>query len=100
MKTKEDFLTEDGEWTCIECGACCLFPGPVTDLPHFARGDGGCRFLRDDMRCEIYKNRPAECYADSSDPELTAEACAWLYNKMAKEVADGVRSPFGRKLKT
>ena len=44
---------------CSGCGACCRLVGLVH--PEMDRGDAGCVFLGDDMRCTIYDERPYFC---------------------------------------
>ena len=69
-------------WVCQRCGACCKIlnthrPVKMVDrliLKLFNRGDGICRFLRDDNLCSIYEARPNICRVDKEDKELE-KAC-------------------------
>lgn len=54
-----DFLDENGNWKCIQCGACCKNVKAL--LPDFALPDGRCSKLGEDNRCSIYDNRPEVC---------------------------------------
>lgn len=64
MARLEEFL-KDGKWACNSCGACCSFIAPLVKnggLPkEFLCVDGSCKYLMSNMRCRIYKKRPAIC---------------------------------------
>ena len=69
MAKVDDFLTADGKWKCIACGACCAHIKPFIEnrkLPQsWMRHDGGCINLKD-KRCMIYENRPEVCRIDKT----------------------------------
>lgn len=71
-----DFLTPEGDWKCIQCGACCMVAGAVFG----DRGDGGCQYLTEDNLCGIYDDRPDICRTNpKTDPRVMATACWLLY---------------------
>lgn len=101
----DDFLDENGQWVCIQCGACCLV-GPAAFPEHpllskWNRGDGGCKKLTNSLRCSIYECRPDICNTRVNSPDATeverAMACAALRDAIDEQVARGDRSSKGRK---
>ena len=85
---RELFLTEDGKWQCIQCGACCKLIGPLVqrNLMHrgYDRGDGVCKKLNRDNTCAIYEGRPSLCRVSKHvfNQNDLAEACWRLYEKV------------------
>jgi Fe-S-cluster containining protein len=45
---------------CAKCGLCCRRLGQVAALNDYDRGDGVCRYLKNNL-CEIYEHRPDIC---------------------------------------
>lgn len=77
-----------GAWKCIGCGGCChqVPLHPELFEAGFDRGDGTCRHLGRDQRCEIYERRPASCRVTAeakADPEKMSQACAFV-NRLGK----------------
>ena len=50
---------------CDMCGACCRNIGASTIYSFLDRGDGVCKYLREN-KCSIYSNRPLLCNVDKS----------------------------------
>lgn len=48
-------------YDCKQCGACCRHVNFIPEMKAYDRGDGVCRHLRRDHRCEIYTHRPNIC---------------------------------------
>ena len=84
-KASNSMSTEEYEFPCTRCGACCIF------LPkHFGfdlREDGACIHLSEDNLCKIYDERPQLC---RHQPETTYEhhavACNWLQEREGMDV--------------
>lgn len=101
--TQADFLDDNGVWKCTACGACCIEAAML--MPEepaiIDRGDGGCKHLKSNMRCRIYNDRPPVCRTMTNSPDATdkqrADACAYLKNRMDRQIANGIRSGVGRK---
>jgi Fe-S-cluster containining protein len=92
------------QFHCTKCGLCCRLDLAPDLPPDWDRGDGFCKYLRQDMTCDIYETRPLVCRVDEHwdrDPDfvrdrtgvLTREQFhALLYEgcKRLQEDADGV----------
>lgn len=50
-------------YKCEKCGACCRNISKSNLYQKLDRGDGVCKYLRDNL-CEIYNNRPVLCRID------------------------------------
>ena len=46
---------------CKMCGKCCHYVNMIPDVRYLDRGDGVCRYLTSENKCEIYPNRPDLC---------------------------------------
>lgn len=46
---------------CTQCGACCKNISGCEELRDFDIGNGICRYLNSDNKCEIYPKRPLVC---------------------------------------
>jgi Fe-S-cluster containining protein len=69
-----DFLDGDGNWKCINCGACCKMIKFV--YPNLDRGDGACVHLNEENKCDIYETRPRLCRIPEWYPgKLRARDC-------------------------
>ena len=50
---------------CDKClGLCCRRIGQFEFMKIFDRGDGVCKYLTKDNKCEIYDHRPLICNTD------------------------------------
>lgn len=58
-------------WICTKCGNCCRHVGDVPSMASYARPDGSCKFLENNI-CTIYENRPPICNV------------AWVYEHFFK----------------
>lgn len=78
---------------CSQCGACCRNLHLSALYAELDRGDGTCRYLKDNL-CSIYQDRPLLCRVEESydalfcgvmDREsyfrLNLESCVKLQNK-------------------
>ncbi len=54
-------ILDGKEFKCQQCGACCKHLNKIHMLSSYDRGDGICKFLRNDNKCSIYNNRPLVC---------------------------------------
>lgn len=59
-------------WVCTKCGKCCQHVDKVPSLAGYARPDGSCVFLGEDMLCTVYDMRPPVCNV------------AWIYENFFK----------------
>ncbi len=50
---------------CDKCGLCCAHIGGVELYKDLDRGDGVCKFLKENL-CSIYNHRPILCRIDES----------------------------------
>lgn len=50
---------------CSKCGQCCQNLKGVELYSDLDRGDGICKFLKENL-CSIYENRPIICRIDES----------------------------------
>lgn len=50
---------------CNQCGECCRHLDRTNLYPWLNRGDGVCRYLKDN-KCSIYAERPLLCRVDES----------------------------------
>lgn len=48
---------------CNKCGLCCRNLKGITLYADLDRGDGVCKFLKEDL-CSIYETRPIFCRVD------------------------------------
>ena len=48
---------------CDKCGLCCRMLAYSNDMKEFDRGDGVCKYLKDNL-CSIYEKRPNICDAE------------------------------------
>ncbi len=48
-------------YSCEQCGACCRHINLIPEMSSYNRGDNICKYLQDDNKCKIYKNRPNIC---------------------------------------
>ena len=48
---------------CNQCGLCCKNISHIKELETFDRGDGSCKYLKDNL-CSIYESRPLICRID------------------------------------
>lgn len=58
-------------WICTKCGNCCRHVGEVPSMAGFAKDDGSCKFLENNI-CTIYEHRPPICNV------------AWVYEHFFK----------------
>lgn len=58
-------------WICTKCGNCCRHVGDVPSMAGFAKENGSCKFLANNI-CTIYENRPPICNV------------AWVYEHFFK----------------
>ena len=49
------------KFPCDKCGCCCKRINLMEEMKLFDRGDGTCKYLKDDNTCAIYDNRPDIC---------------------------------------
>ncbi len=79
------------KFSCDYCGLCCQNIGKIVQLKDFDRGNGVCKFLKEN-KCSIYKTRPEICRVEAmykyfspmsrkSFYELNAQACKTLKQK-------------------
>ncbi|GGZ88868.1 hypothetical protein GCM10007161_20470 [Ignatzschineria indica] len=54
-------MNKEHYFPCTSCGACCRYLHLATELQHLDRGDGVCKHLTKENRCEIYETRPEIC---------------------------------------
>lgn len=50
-------------FNCDKCGSCCRNLDKSKLYEDLDRGDGTCKFLKDNL-CTIYENRPLKCRVD------------------------------------
>ncbi len=48
-------------FNCKCCGECCKHIGCIEEMKEYDRGDGVCKYLKNDNKCSIYNNRPNLC---------------------------------------
>lgn len=48
---------------CDKCGLCCRMLACSKEMEEFDRGDGVCKFLKNNL-CSIYEKRPDICDAE------------------------------------
>ena len=48
-------------YPCKRCGSCCRHVDLITEMKHFDRGDGVCKYLMPENLCKIYADRPPLC---------------------------------------
>ena len=48
-------------FNCDKCGLCCRNLKSSDIYDDLDRGDGTCKYLRDDNLCSIYETRPDKC---------------------------------------
>lgn len=48
-------------YPCKKCGLCCRYTRLLPALAKYDRGDGVCKFLKEDNTCSIYATRPDVC---------------------------------------
>lgn len=57
---------------CDKCGLCCSNIGNSKIYKDLDRGDGVCKYLRDNL-CSIYETRPLLCRVDESYEQFFSE---------------------------
>lgn len=85
----QDFLDDQGRWTCIRCGDCCRLVRDI--LPEFDRGDGTCKHLTEADECAIYDSRPGICRTTQGHDREKAFACDFIRKIAANQL--GPRGP-------
>jgi len=77
---------------CKQCGNCCRHldrSGLYKDLD---RGDGVCRYLKDNL-CSIYEDRPLLCRIEESYNEVFSEVYTKEeYYRLNKEACRNIQS--------
>lgn len=58
---------------CDKCGLCCAHIGESELYKELNRGDGICKFLKDNL-CLIYESRPLLCRVDESFEKIFSKA--------------------------
>ncbi|NLM01602.1 MAG: YkgJ family cysteine cluster protein [Treponema sp.] len=89
---------------CDKCGLCCSHIGDNELYKNLDRGDGVCKFLKDNL-CSIYEHRPLLCRVDESWKnifsseislesfyELNYQGCKALKNKYKQEEQNVLKS--------
>ena len=51
----------NNDFPCEKCGCCCRKVGLMKGMEAFDRGDGVCKYLKENNTCSIYENRPDIC---------------------------------------
>ncbi len=82
---------------CSKCGLCCRMVNKSEIYAELDRGDGVCRYLKDNL-CSIYESRPLICRVDESYDaffkdiytrkefyEMNYKACEFIKNKVWEE---------------
>ena len=86
----EDFIGENGDWKCNQCGACCGFVSwvmPPEDINEF----GVCKHLQSGKICGIYEDRPHYCVVQSHlvSPITQAKLCSKLRSEFGNRIKEG-----------
>ncbi len=82
-------------FNCDKCGLCCSNIGGIELYKDLDRGDGVCKYLKDNL-CSIYENRPLLCRIDDSwkqfySSEMSLECFYELNYKGCKKLKEQKR---------
>lgn len=78
-------------FVCDKCGACCRHLDMSPLYNELNRGDGVCKFLRENL-CSIYENRPLLCRVDESYDAFFLETMSKdEYNRLNYEACDKLK---------
>ncbi len=76
---------------CKCCGECCKHIDLVQDLQKYNRGDGVCKYLREDNKCEIYTKRPNICNGKYVYEKYFSDLTVEEYHNMIRSLCNNLR---------
>ena len=78
---------------CSKChGYCCRKAGLLD--PNLNRGDGCCKYLNKDNKCDIYDHRPLICNTDRMYELFFTNISREEYDKLNNEACSKLRNEY------
>lgn len=65
------------KFNCDCCGLCCRHVGKCDAMKDYDRGDGVCKYLNDENKCDIYEDRPIICNVQKLYERYFADKMSW-----------------------
>ena len=78
-------------YNCKQCGKCCTRVDLVEQMSKYDRGDGVCKHLLENNKCEIYSHRPDLCNGQYVYENFYSHMTISEYHKMISGYCDIIR---------
>lgn len=79
-------------YNCKQCGMCCKRVDLVWQMEGYDRGDGVCKHLLENNKCEIYPHRPDLCNGQYVYENFYPYMTVSEYHEMIARYCDIIRS--------